>query len=124
MGNRHFALLVLFGCALLAGGCFSRYLKLPEDPVKALGSDDPSIVALAALAVSRSADNAQKRAALQPLCKLLKHRDPLVRSAAARALRKITGRDLGYEPFVDPYEQEDLIGKWQDLADRLLEESR
>ncbi len=102
-------------------GCAGPYLTRCEDPVRELMSPDPNLAALAALEVAASDDPALSAASLPTLCELLHHRDPLVRSAAARALRTITGAATNYRPFRDPLDQEESILQWQDLVERVLE---
>jgi hypothetical protein len=59
---------------------------------------------------------------VEKLCALLTHRDALVRSAAARALRAITGAAGTYQPYRDPVEQEESIRTWHELVERYQEE--
>jgi len=118
-------LLLIFWLFLLMGatlsGCRSAYLEVPEDPIKALAADDPVVIALAAYAISEKTEKAARDpSVLKTLCKLLRHRDPLVRSAAARALRRITGFDAGYMPFSDPYAQAESINQWESWSERMI----
>lgn len=115
------ALLLAAIISLSAGGCSGPYLKLGDDLLIELSSPDPNIVALAALAVSESSDKRVKEAALPLLCKLLDHRDPLVRAAAGEALERITGVPSDYEPYRDPAAQEASIEKLNALVSRSLE---
>lgn len=114
--------LMLWTLPSLGAGCGGPYLALGDDPAAGLENPDPNLVALAALAVARSGDRALQAASLDRLWALLHHRDPLVRSAASRALAEITGTPAGeYEAYRDPAEQEASIGRWRDLSERTLE---
>ena len=101
---------------LAAGsGCWGSYLRVSDDPIADLSSSDPNHVALAAIALAESDDETQRRAALPKLCELLRHPDPLVRSAATCALRAVTGCSVGYEPYRDPCEQDATIHRWAEV---------
>jgi len=117
-------LLLAWALSLGAAGCSGPYLKLSDDPLAELSSSDPNLVALAALAVSESEDERIKKSALPLLCKLLDHRDPLVRAAASEALERITGVTSDYEAFRDPAAQEASIHALNDIVARTLEARR
>jgi HEAT repeat protein len=85
-----------------------------------LGSSDPNVAALAALSIASSEDPALRAQAVDPLCRLLGHRDPLVRSAAARALEAVTGVEQGYRAFRDPQDEAARIDSWRAVAERSL----
>lgn len=108
------ALLLVLVCA----GCGSAYLTLNEDPVRDLESSDPNLVALAALHLARAEKSEVSDASLSRLFALLEHRDALVRSAAALALRTLTGTAAGYQPYLDPQRQGDSIRSWRTLVER------
>lgn len=101
-------------------GCSYRYAVRPEDPLKALSCEDPTLIALGAVAICECNDSQLRAAAIEPLCRLLQHHDPLVRSAACRALRSITGTDCSYAPYADPEEHRQEIQRWRALAERAL----
>lgn len=74
--------------------------------------DDPSPV-MRARAVGLG-DNQPDRVAVPSLIAHLSDPDPVVRLAAGEALKRRSGQDFGYQPYIDPAEQAEVIGRWQE----------
>jgi hypothetical protein len=92
--------------ALMAGwgtGCAAPRIK----PV--LTDPDPS-VKIPAMELAVKQDD---RSAIPILIKNLENDDPAVRFYANDALRKLTGRDFGFQYYADEEVREPAIARWQ-----------
>jgi HEAT repeat protein len=91
----------------LTAGCFTL------EPRPAFDSSLPQDRFLAIRRAGRDPDPA----AVPSLVRQLAADDLLARSAAADALRRITGTTLGFEPDAPIGERRDAIGRWTDWID-------
>ena len=91
--------LALAGCNLGASG----------DYVKNISSIKPDV---ATEAMSQAASNKSTRA-IVPLVKRLHSEDPVIRLSAIRALKEITGQDLGYRSYEPEVKRVEAIERWQ-----------
>ncbi|MFO0956924.1 MAG: HEAT repeat domain-containing protein [Isosphaeraceae bacterium] len=80
-------------------------------PKKFASINDPSPV-MRARAVALG-ENQPDQVAVPALLSRLNDPDPVVRLAAGEALKRRSGQDFGYQPYADPAEQTEAIGKWQ-----------
>lgn len=73
--------------------------------------DDPSPV-MRARAIGLG-ENQPDAIAVPALISHLSDPDPVVRLAAGEALKRRSGQDFGYQPYADPAEQADAVGRWR-----------
>ena len=92
--------------ALLPAGCN----PISGDYVKNISSVKPEV---ATEAMSQAARNKSSRA-IVPLVKRLHAEDPVIRLSAIRALKEITGQDLGYRSYEPQVKRVEAIERWQD----------
>ena len=91
---------------LLSAGCNPG---VSGDYVKNISSAKPEV---ATEAMSRAARNENRRA-IVPLVKRLHSEDPVIRLSAIRALKDITGQDLGYRYYEPQVKRVEAIERWQ-----------
>jgi hypothetical protein len=100
-------LFLFWSCwALLTSGC---NLGASGDYVKNISSVKPDV---ATEAMSQAASNKSSRA-IVPLVKRLHSEDPVIRLSAIRALKDITGQDLGYRSYEPQVKRVEAIERWQ-----------
>jgi len=95
--------------ALLTAGCAPRPSLESGDPVQR------------ARAIKRLAGTKDPSLALR-LVDRLEDDDPAVRFYAVLALRRLTGRDFGYNYALDPQRQPAAVRRWRDFIERQAEE--
>jgi hypothetical protein len=91
---------------LFSAGCNSG---LSGDYVKNISSAKPEV---ATEAMSQAARNKSSRAIVS-LVKRLHSEDPVIRLSAIRALKDITGQDLGYRSYEAQVKRVKAIERWQ-----------
>lgn len=94
------------GFTASAAGC------LTPDVEPNLADPDPSVKVPAIRAAAAEDD----RTAIGALIDDLSSDDPAVRLFADEALRRITGRDLGYKPYADPEPRAEAVERWKRWA--------
>ena len=67
---------------------------------------------VASAAMNKAAAN-KDRTAIVPLVKRLYDEDPAIRITAIRALKNITGEDMGYRSYSDQVERMTAIERWE-----------
>ena len=91
---------------ILPSGCtFGR----SGDYVKNISSVKPEV---ATQAMGQAAQNKSQRA-IVPLVKRLYSEDPVIRLSAIRALKDITGQDLGYRYYEPEIKRIEAIERWE-----------
>ena len=90
---------------VLAGGCN----LVSGDYVKKISAAQPDV----ATAAMRKAAQEQNRKAIVPLVKRLYDEDPVIRLSAIRALKNITGEDMGYQSYEPEVKRIEAIKRWE-----------
>ena len=95
----------VFGLVLL-GGC---RLFTNNDYVKNISSVQPEV---ATEAMNKAAEK-KDRQAIVPLVKRLYDEDPVIRLTAIKALKNITGEDMGYHSYEPEVKRIAAIKRWE-----------
>ena len=93
-----FWLVLLSGCNLTSG-----------DYVKNISAAKPEV---ATEAMNKAAENKSRRA-IVPLVKRLYDEDPVIRLSAIKALKNITGEDMGYHSYEPEVKRIAAIKRWE-----------
>ena len=94
-----FWLVLLGGCNLLTSG----------DYVKNISASQPEV---ATEAMNKAAEK-KNRQAIVPLVKRLYDEDPVIRLTAIKALKNITGEDMGYHSYEPEVKRITAIKRWE-----------
>ena len=98
---------LFWACGMLAlAGCNPG---VSGDYVKNISSVKPEV---ATEAMNQAARNKSSRA-IVPLVNRLHSEDPVIRLSAIRALKEITGQDLGYRSYESQVKRVKAIERWQ-----------
>ena len=98
--------LMLIWAGLLLVACNNT----SSDYMANISSGKPEV---ATAAMSKAAQE-KSRQAIVPLIKRLHDEDPAIRLSAIRALRRITGQDMGYRSYESPVKRAQAIQRWWD----------
>ena len=93
-------------CAVLLGGC---NLLTSGDYVKNISASQPEV---ATEAMNKAAEK-KNRQAIVPLVKRLYDEDPVIRLSAIKALKTITGEDMGYHSYEPEVKRIAAIKRWE-----------